>query len=373
MKTNEKTIYLLRHAEPLHAGNSRRCVGLTDVPITDYGRREAGKLKTWFRDKGIRRIYTSPLKRCRQTAEMIADGQMEVIPMEGLHEMEVGQWENMTFREIREKYPKEYEERGKNLGYYAPPGGESFQQAGLRFSESLKPVLDGAEDAIVVAHGGVNRGFVCLQQGISFNQVMNIPQPYAGINVIKESEEGIHFEKIGYKPSAFLDREEMGRLFQKYQTSEPVKRHMEAVADFLGRMVDHLEKSGETDWRSGWDAASAKDILIQSALVHDLVRDRKCHAIEGAKVLRSAGYEEIADLVEVHHGLPDREWEILSPKSLLFYADKRVMEDSVVSLDERFQASRVKCKCREAFDKHERLYMQSVEIEKRLRLSGFKQ
>lgn len=175
-------------------------------------------------------------------------------------------------------------------------------------------------------------------------------------------------EDLGQRPPVFLSQEEMEQLFCTYRTPEPVRKHMKAVAEFLEQILDQLERRGETQWYSGWDAATARKLLIQAALVHDLVRDRKCHAKEGARILRNMGRAEIADLVEAHHDLPEGEWNRLSPKSLLFYADKRVMEDSMVSLEERFRASRQRCKCREAIEKHERLYRQSVEIEKQLRL-----
>ncbi len=49
---------------------------------------------------------------------------MEVV--EDLREIYMGQWGNMTFEEIKQKYPAEYEARGRDLAGVPAPGGESF-------------------------------------------------------------------------------------------------------------------------------------------------------------------------------------------------------------------------------------------------------
>ena len=51
---------------------------------------------------------------------------------------------------------------------------------------------------------------------------------------------------------------------------------------------------------------------------------------------------------------------------VLFYADKRVKDTRIVSVDERFEASYEKCKSKEAKEKHHRLYLKTMEIERQL-------
>ncbi len=106
--------------------------------------------------------------------------------------------------------------------------------------------------------------------------------------------------------------------------------------------------------------------------MHDICRTQREHAKAGADILRKEGYWEIAKLVEGHHsskGMVDteqRETSVLSEEDLLFYADKRVQEDRIVSLGDRFGASKRKCKTPEAKEKHQRLYEKAMNIERKI-------
>lgn len=93
----------------------------------------------------------------------MAENRITVNVCNELREMSVGEWENMTFDEIREKYPIEYAARGERLGTVPPPGGESFTDAGERLINCLDGFLaDSDGDIAIVAHGGVIRArFAC--------------------------------------------------------------------------------------------------------------------------------------------------------------------------------------------------------------------
>lgn len=365
----ERKIYLLRHGELYEEGGIHRCLGHTDVPLTERGESQAKKIAKWFHDKEIERIYTSPFQRCVKTAQAVKEelehsGRgAELIMLDGLREMGAGEWENLSFEEIRRDYPEEYEARGKQLGYYAPPGGESFHQAGRRFGECLEGIRKGTEgNILIVAHAGVIRGYMCGLLNISLNDIFAIPQPYAGITILREMEAGLVPEKVGWRPVSFLDEEEIRYLYRKYKTPEQVIRHMEAVAEYLDILRGQIEASykageGRVLERYDWE------LLKKAALLHDICRTEKDHAKAGAEALRKEGYEKLVDLVREHHSS-----EICTCDSeLLFYADKRVQEDRVVSVEERFEASLGKCTTPEAKEKHKKLYEKTKYIETKIK------
>jgi probable phosphoglycerate mutase len=62
-------------------------------------------------------IYTSDLKRARDTAELIgkAAGIPNIAALPGLREMSLGAWDGRFISEIKDKYPEEYEKRGKTF------------------------------------------------------------------------------------------------------------------------------------------------------------------------------------------------------------------------------------------------------------------
>ena len=79
-------IYLVRHGEPERDPRGRRYIGITDVPISDEGMVQAillGRKLAGEEDARKLRICTSPLSRCRETAEIRAEelgcGKPEVI------------------------------------------------------------------------------------------------------------------------------------------------------------------------------------------------------------------------------------------------------------------------------------------------------
>jgi putative nucleotidyltransferase with HDIG domain len=97
-------------------------------------------------------------------------------------------------------------------------------------------------------------------------------------------------------------------------------------------LVDHLKYQG----------IQMKGQLVQAAaLLHDITKTRSFeteenHALTGGQVLTDLGYPEVGDLVRQHVYLDDySENQRLSEALIINYADKRVLHDRIVSLDER--------------------------------------
>ena len=91
-------IYLIRHGET--ARNKEKVLqGRIDVPLNDTGREQAAEVRDRFRAAGITfdKIYTSPLIRAIQTAEIVTEG-MDAVPQivdDRLIEMDYGPYEGM--------------------------------------------------------------------------------------------------------------------------------------------------------------------------------------------------------------------------------------------------------------------------------------
>ena len=84
-------------------------------------------------------------------------------------------------------------------------------------------------------------------------------------------------------------------------------------------------------------------LVRAAALLHDITKTRSFkteenHALTGSQHLTDAGYAEVGDLVRQHVRLDDySEQKILTEAHILNYADKRVLHDRIVSLDERME------------------------------------
>lgn len=440
-----RRIYLVRHGMPEKGTSEKVYIGVTDLPLSRRGSAEARALGRYFLQRlsatSAVRILTSPLQRCRQTAEemyrVLFDGGIalpEPLVVEALHEIDLGDWEGKSVLKIMERFPEEYEARGHALGTYHTPGGESFLEAGVRFQKAIEAILksadrsemaaagkqsscmgsDGNESSrvgeidarssdadeeeiiLVVAHAGVIRAYLSLLMGRDLNQLMDIPLPYASVTELEVCRKAVDSEGlrppeksgvrddekvdreqggddadiktcreeicvvpdgIGVRPEELLDAAEISRLYQKYQTPEQVIRHMRKVAEVADRLMDGMKMCG------------SRVRVMQACLLHDLCRAEKQHARVSAEVIRKEGYPAIAALVAVHHQAAYSEREAQGPLTeaeLLFYADKRVQEDVLVSVEERFRESRKKCRSPEACAHHDAMLAKTLKIEEKI-------
>lgn len=162
------------------------CLGITDIPLSKEGMKQAAKLKSYFSDKNIAAIYSSPLIRAKKTAEIIADNKIKVEIKNEFSELNMGKWDGMTFAEIKEKYPEEYAERGRNFEDYIVEGGESMSMCRDRVLEQLRDIIkDTTDNIIIVAHAGVNRLIISELLGISIKQSFLYQREYGSIIKLK--------------------------------------------------------------------------------------------------------------------------------------------------------------------------------------------
>jgi len=153
-------IYLVRHG--LSEGNlGKYFQGHLDPPLTDQGRQQAAALGQWLgkRDLTISAMYTSPLKRARQTAEIIGAslGPTAIIDEPDLIEYHGGQLEGLTLDEATKLFPDYLDRPLAKRGDFSAYGGESYQQMQQRLERFISRVQSAHPpdaDIIVVAHGG---------------------------------------------------------------------------------------------------------------------------------------------------------------------------------------------------------------------------
>lgn len=349
-----RTLYLIRHGQP-EVRERHTCGYAEDVPLSPEGRRQAERLRDWAGTKVLTEICASPLARCLQTAQIFADGRVPVRAEAGLAEVDTGLWTGLPFAEIRRRWPEEYDRRGRELGTFPPPGGESFAQAGARMERTVARLLARSRgDIALVAHGGVNRGWLCRLLGRSANQALALPQPWGGVTEISVDQGKYSVLSLGIRPGGWPDRGEVEALWEKYATPAPVRAHCQAVARRAMELADQAE--GPVD----------RELLRAACLLHDLVRDWPDHAHACGEKMIQEGWPRLAELIAVHHDLPEGAGR---EACLLYLADKLVQGDRPVSLEERFEAKRGLCGMPEALAAWERRYRRARQAAEELKLN----
>ena len=184
----KKTILLIRHSRPDFPGGIHLCLGRDNkIGLCEEGRKKALALKEWLK-RDIRKagvIYASPLKRTMETARILAGDLVPVVPVEGLIEMDAGEWDGLDFQTIRSRYPELFEKRGEDMSI-PPPGGETFAEASLRMRRAFEELAEHTENdlLIAVAHSGINRAFLCDLTGTAYKDNRTIPQNYNSVSTI---------------------------------------------------------------------------------------------------------------------------------------------------------------------------------------------
>ncbi|MBT2479771.1 bifunctional RNase H/acid phosphatase [Streptomyces sp. ISL-94] len=143
------TFVLLRHGETALTPQKRFSgSGGSDPELSPAGRRQASAVAEALAARGtIQTVISSPLRRCRETAQAVADRLgLTVTVEEGLREVDFGAWEGLTFGEVRERFPDDLQAWLDSPKAAPTGGGESFTAATRRISAT--------RDRLLAAHAG---------------------------------------------------------------------------------------------------------------------------------------------------------------------------------------------------------------------------
>lgn len=179
----DRKIFLIRHGQ-IDYGSEKRYIGITDLSLSNAGIGQVTRLKEYFSGIDIEKAFTSPLKRCMQTAEILLQGSStDRIVLDQLKEINMGEWENRTIDYIKGNFCEMYEKRGANIDTFIPPGGESFEQLQKRVMPAFEYIVaNTAGNTLIISHAGVNRVILSKLLEFPLKDIFKISQPYGCIN-----------------------------------------------------------------------------------------------------------------------------------------------------------------------------------------------
>lgn len=222
------TLYLIRHGETEGRG-TKRYHGSIDVPLSEKGIEQMRKtsffvakhLKTsdslkhlsYLRDINgqtadvqaygnagksseipnvetarLSAIYCSDLSRAVKSAEIIAEPHgLRAVAIPDLRERSFGKLEGMTFLEIKERYPVEFDLWAADPVKHSPMEGETTIAVRDRVIAAMDRILHShnGDNIAIVAHGGVNRVILCHILDIPLENIFRVEQDYGTVNVIE--------------------------------------------------------------------------------------------------------------------------------------------------------------------------------------------
>lgn len=161
------TIVLVRHGET-DWNRDNRFQGRADQPLNEAGRSQARELAERLHAEPVTALYTSPLRRASETAEILAERfGLEAQRHDALLEIDVGAWEGLTIEEVRKTYPEQVAGDWRS-GW---DEGETYAELSERVVPALVElgVKHEGGHVLAVTHAGPLRAAIAASMRLSYD------------------------------------------------------------------------------------------------------------------------------------------------------------------------------------------------------------
>lgn len=197
---------MIRHGETPY-NVEHKFQGSADIPLNDKGRRQAEFAMAALSKTHIDAVYSSPLVRAVETAEIIISGrQLDVKKVNDLREMTVGSWEGFTIDEINESYPEEYATWQYNPHLFKLEGAETLDAVCSRTVEAVRAIAEEniGKTVLIVSHICCLSTAMLTFAGLPISKLWEHPVKNASINIVEFSDDGafsiIEWNKVDHIP-----------------------------------------------------------------------------------------------------------------------------------------------------------------------------
>ena len=190
------TLILVRHGES-EWNRAGRIQGQVNSPLTDLGINQAKAIRDHLSGILLNQeleIYTSPLERAIQTAEIIAQGidhpSSKIIIDERLNDFSLGEISGtFGWDKVAEIFPEQAQLRLQDPMRFHPSGGESGAEFEARLRSLLEDLMDEGSLKLMVSHGIVNKFIRGILKNLSGKEMVQLGESQNTIYRLEEGEE----------------------------------------------------------------------------------------------------------------------------------------------------------------------------------------
>ncbi len=182
-------LILVRHGQT-EWNRDGRFQGQSPVGLSEKGIRQARETARALVSMKPTALYSSPLTRAMMTAGEIAkEVSLDVVPLEGIKEVNLGEMEGITGREMRDRYSEFYATWRRDPSQAVFPAGESMRQLEERAWSAIVGLEKAHPDGAVVAvsHNFAIRTILCRFMGLPLSQFHKLRVDLASIGVLQAS------------------------------------------------------------------------------------------------------------------------------------------------------------------------------------------
>ncbi|MBI4595756.1 MAG: histidine phosphatase family protein [Candidatus Tectomicrobia bacterium] len=187
-------LYLIRHGQT--EWNQQEIFrGLADVALDQEGRREARALAKRLQGTEIAAIFSSPLMRAKETADIIGNViGLETVVSNELIDINCGNWQGVTLQEVKQKYYPLYQSWLQEPENFTFPLGEGLSEVRKRTIPFLKGLIERfpQKEIAVVSHRVINKIIICALLDLPNSKFWSIKQDTAALNLLELSPTEAH-------------------------------------------------------------------------------------------------------------------------------------------------------------------------------------
>lgn len=180
-------LILVRHALTVDNQKSRLS-GHIDSSISEEGKEQIDKITNYLKDFDIDKIYTTTSSRTKDTVKKLSElKSIEIIEKESLKEISFGDFEGLTFDEIKDKYPKEFQGMIQKGYEYKYPNGESLIDSYNRVCIELDNIISNNDNRtiLICSHGGTIRNIITYLISNSYKYHWNFKIDNGSVTILE--------------------------------------------------------------------------------------------------------------------------------------------------------------------------------------------
>ena len=180
-------LILVRHALTVDNQKSRLS-GHIDSSISEEGKEQIDKITNYLKDFDIDKIYTTTSSRTKDTVKKLSElKSIEIIEKESLKEISFGNFEGLTFDEIKDKYPKEFQDMIEKGYEYKYPNGESLIDSYNRVCIELDNIISNNDNRtiLICSHGGTIRNIITYLISNSYKYHWNFKIDNGSVTILE--------------------------------------------------------------------------------------------------------------------------------------------------------------------------------------------
>ena len=181
-------ILLVRHGQT-EWNRTHRFQGRSDTPLNQTGMDQAGAMAEMLKDESLTSIYTSPLSRAFETADIIKrfHPQTLLFEEEGFIEMDLGEFDGVEAKTWATENPDFMNNSWENPGAMKMPDGECLEEVQKRAVKTLNRIVElhpPKSTLLIVSHNFVILSLLCHAKGLGLDQIRKLRQANCALSII---------------------------------------------------------------------------------------------------------------------------------------------------------------------------------------------